>query len=88
MCRVMRGEGLSEEAIQDILLNLYSDHLTEKQVLMIRYTRNTTAYDTVSIQKEIKNLQQVLSPEELIECVGLAALANAVARLSLLFHIR
>ena len=79
-------EGLAPEDVERIVANLGApDLLDARDALLVPFARETVRYNhNLRIQEKTRALSATLSPEELIEAVGIASLANGVARLSVL----
>jgi len=52
----------------------------------VPFARETVRYQPLAIQRRTRELARELSIEEVIEAAGVAALANAVGRLSVLLE--
>ena len=83
---VLAGEGLAPTDVDDILANLGSPRLDRRDALLVPFARETVRYRNRVIQDRVRELAQVLSLDEAIEAAGIASLANAVARLSVLLE--
>jgi alkylhydroperoxidase family enzyme len=79
-------EGLDAGAVDDVLANLGSPKLDRRDALLVPFARETVRYQTVAIQRRTRELARGLTTEEAIEAVGIAALANSIARLSVLLE--
>ena len=51
------------------------------------FARETVRYQTATIQRRMRELAPGLSAPEILETVGVVALANAIGRLSVLLDI-
>ena len=80
----LAGEGLASADIDAILTNLGSPLLDRRDALLVPFARETVRYQNRPIQQRVRELADALSLDEVIEAVGVAALANVVARLSIL----
>jgi AhpD family alkylhydroperoxidase len=78
--------GFSSGDIDDALANLGSAKLDRRDTLLVQFARQTVRYQPAAIQRRTRELLPTLSTEEVIEAVGVAALANAVGRLSVLLE--
>src|SRR5436309_6600960 len=65
-----------------ILANLGSPRLDAREARLLPFARETVRYQPAAIQRRTREVAQGLSPEEVLEAVGIAALANAVCRMS------
>jgi alkylhydroperoxidase family enzyme len=79
-------EGFDAAAVDEILANLGSAKLDRRDALLVPFARETVRYQTVAIQRRTRELAGELAIEEVIEAVGIAALANSIARLSVLLE--
>jgi alkylhydroperoxidase family enzyme len=80
------GEGFTAADLDEVLANLGSPKLDRRDALLVPFARETVRYQVTSIQRRTRELARALSTEEVIEAVGIAALANAVGRLSVLLE--
>ena len=53
-----------------------------REARLVPFARETVRYQPAAIQRRMRELARGLSPEEVLEAVGIAALANAVCRMS------
>jgi len=81
--RFLAVEGLPPAELDDILANLGSPRLDARETRLVPFARETVRYQPAAIQRRMRELAQRLGPEEILEAVGIAALANAVCRMSL-----
>ncbi|HEY2772707.1 MAG TPA: hypothetical protein VGK20_01515 [Candidatus Binatia bacterium] len=82
--RTLAAEGLSGAEIDEIVTNLGSPRLDEREQLLIPFARETVRYRNIPIQQRTRELGSRLGLDVAIEAVGMAALANSLARLSVL----
>jgi len=80
--RFLAAEGLPPAELDDILANLGSPRLDAREARLVPFARETVRYQPAAIQRRMRELARGLSPEEFLEVVGIAALANAVCRMS------
>ncbi len=80
--RFLAAEGLPLAELDDILANLGSPRLDVREALLVPFARETVRYQPAAIQRRMRELARGFSPEEILEAVGIAALANAVCRMS------
>lgn len=78
------ADGLSAADVDEILGNLGSPKLDAREARLVPWARETVRYRTLAIQERTRELTRHLAVPEVIEAVGIASLANAVARLSIL----
>lgn len=84
--RGLASEGFGATDVDEILANLGSAKLDRRDALLVPFARETVRYQTAAIQRRTRELAGTLSTEEVIEAAGVAALANAVGRLSVLLE--
>src|SRR5258705_13407357 len=82
----LAADGLGPADVEEIFKNLGSPKLDERDRLLVPFARETVRYRSGAIQERTHALAASLSPEEVIEAVGVTALANSVARLSVLLE--
>jgi AhpD family alkylhydroperoxidase len=80
------AEGLTGADVDGILANLGSDKLDRRDALLVPFARETVRYQTGPIQRRTRELARELPTDELMEAVGVAALANALGRASILLE--
>ena len=80
--RFLAAEGLAPGELDGILANLGSPRLDAREARLVPFARETVRYQSAVIQRRMRELARGLSPEEILEVVGIAALANAVCRMS------
>jgi alkylhydroperoxidase family enzyme len=78
------AEGFDAAELADVLANLASPRLDEREALLVPYARETVRYRNVDVQERTRVLAERLSRAEVLEAVGIASLANGVCRLSVL----
>ena len=78
----LAAEGLAPGELDGILANLGSPRLDAREARLVPFARETVRYQPAVIQRRMRELARGLSPEEILEVVGIAALANAVCRMS------
>jgi AhpD family alkylhydroperoxidase len=81
--RLLSPLGLDEGQVDEILAHLASPKLDPIEAAIVPYARETIRYRPVDIQRRGRKLREQLSVEQFLELVGLASLANATCRLSL-----
>jgi alkylhydroperoxidase family enzyme len=82
----LASEGLGSADVDEIVANLGSPKLDRRDALLVPFARETVRYQTGPIQRRTRELARELPVEELIEAVGMASLANAAGRLSVLLE--
>ena len=85
--RLLKGEGLGDAEIDAALSSLRSDRLVGRESGLLAWARETVSYQTPVIQKQARALSATLGDDvALLEAIGVAALANGVARLAMLLE--
>jgi AhpD family alkylhydroperoxidase len=84
--RGLADAGLTASDVDQILANLGSPRLDSREELLVPFARETVRYRNGAIQERTRALAERLSIAEVIEAVGIASLANAVARLSVILE--
>lgn len=82
--RYLRFEDFSDEDLSKLSKYLTCDRLMETEVVLIDFARDTVRYKPVYIQNKARGLTEHFSNEEVLEICGCAALANWMARLTIL----
>ena len=82
----LADEGLGRADVDTILTNLGSPMLDRRDALLVPFARETVRYQNGIIQRRVRELASTLSLDEVVEAAGVAALANVVARLSVLLE--
>jgi alkylhydroperoxidase family enzyme len=77
----LRAEGLNEAAIDQILTHLDAPELDPVERQLIAFARETIWYEPAGIQRRARALRERLTAPQLIEAIGVAALANGLCRL-------
>jgi alkylhydroperoxidase family enzyme len=81
--RYLAGEGLPAEDVGEILAALSSPLLSDIEERLLRWTRETVWYEPRVIQKSTRSLRDDVGERVTLEAIGTAAIANTLARLSL-----
>jgi AhpD family alkylhydroperoxidase len=74
--------GMTEQGCEEVLAHLSGAELTPAEAALGPLVRETVWYRTTSLQRHAHRVRPLFSAEEFLEFVGIAALANAVCRLS------
>lgn len=82
----LAAEGLEPADVAEILANLGSPRLDRRDAMLVPFARETVRYQNIPVQRRVRELTRTLPLEEVIEAVGVTALANVVARLSVLLE--
>jgi len=84
--RLVAAEGLGPTDLDEILANLGSPRLDAREARLVLFARETVRYQPAAIQRRTRELAQEFTPEEILETVGVVALANAVCRMSVVLE--
>ena len=79
---MLLAEGMTEQGYEEVLAHLSGAELTPAEAALGPLARETVWYRTASLQRHAQRVRPHFSAEEFLEFVGIAALANAVCRLS------
>jgi alkylhydroperoxidase family enzyme len=83
--QALEGRGWSREDIQSGIESLSPRNFSQKELNLLAWTRETVWYVPFEVQRRTADFaREHTDPEFLVEAVGTAALANALARLGLL----
>lgn len=82
--RLLAAEGISAAQAERVLSLLAGPPLDATESLILPWARETVHYRVPAIQRRTRELAHHLPREVLLEAVGIAALANACARLGVL----
>jgi AhpD family alkylhydroperoxidase len=82
----LADEGFTAADVDDVLANLGSPRLDRRDALLVPFARETVRYQTGAIQRRTRELAHELPLDDVIEAAGVTALANAVARVSILLE--
>lgn len=85
--RLLLEEGLDTADVQEILARLASPKLDELESVIVPFARETIWYRPAQIQRRGRELRARLSNEQFLELVGIAALANALCRMSVILDL-
>jgi AhpD family alkylhydroperoxidase len=80
--RALHGEGLDAEAVGRILARLDAPELDATERLLLPLARETLWYEPAVLQRRVRALRDSLPQPQLIEAIGVAALANALCRMA------
>lgn len=81
---LLADEGLKEADVEEILAHLGSPQLDRLETLALPFARDTIRSQGVTLQRRARDVRKELSAAEYLELVGVAAFANAAARLDFL----
>lgn len=77
----LRREGLSDPALAQILSHLDGPDLDDIERLLVRFARDTIWFEPAALQRRTRTLREHLSAPQLLEAIGVAALANGLCRM-------
>lgn len=80
--QVLMEDGLRPAQVEEVLANLGSPALEPIEAAIVPFARETIWYQPVQIQRRALALRSRLTRPQFVELVGVAALANALCRLS------
>jgi AhpD family alkylhydroperoxidase len=75
------GFGSSDE-LDEVFTTLRSPRLDAREARLVPFARETVRYQPAAIQERLRAVVHGFTAEEILEAVGMLALANAVCRLS------
>jgi len=78
----LRRQGLSAATIERVLGQLDAPELDATERLLLPFARETLWYEPAALQRRTRALREALSAAQLIEAIGVAALANALCRMT------
>ena len=81
---MLEDEGFEPDRITSVIDSLGGPELDETEKILLPWVRETVHYQTEAIQRKTHELAKRIDPMVLLEAVGVASLANACARLSML----
>jgi hypothetical protein len=81
---MLLAKGMTEQGYEELLAHLSGAELTPAEAALGPLVRETVWYRATSLQRHARRVRPRFSAEEFLEFVGIAALANAVCRLSAL----
>jgi len=77
----LRAEGLTETAVAQVLTHLDAPELDATERLLVAFARETIWYEPAPLQRRARALRDHLSSEQVLEAIGVAALANGLCRM-------
>lgn len=78
----LRREGLSADAVERILGRLDGPELDATERALLPLARESLWYEPAQLQRRVRGLSGTLTQPQLIEAIGVAAMANALCRMS------
>jgi alkylhydroperoxidase family enzyme len=82
LTRALADEGMSPHTLQRALSQLDSPQLDDIERLLLPFARETLWYEPAALQRRARALCERLSRPQLMEAVGVAAMANALCRMT------
>jgi AhpD family alkylhydroperoxidase len=79
-------EGFSSADVEEVLATLGSSRLDAREALLVPWARETVRYRPLAIQDRTRDLVRHMDETAVIEACGISALANSIARLSILLE--
>jgi alkylhydroperoxidase family enzyme len=80
--RALQREGMDASVVSRLLTHLDGPELEPVERLLMSYARETLWYEPATLQRHTRVLRGQLSSEQLVEAIGVAALANGVCRMA------
>ena len=81
LSEAVQREGLKESALAQVLSHLDAPELDPIERLLVPFARETIWYEPASVQRHARALCGRLSGPQLLEAIGVAALANGLCRM-------
>ncbi|MGE0434278.1 MAG: carboxymuconolactone decarboxylase family protein [Planctomycetota bacterium] len=82
--KMLEREGFAREETDQVLDRLASPKLTPVEATMVPLARNTVRAQPSDIQPRMVQLRELVAPAQFIEFIGVAALGNALSRMTCL----
>jgi AhpD family alkylhydroperoxidase len=80
--QALQREGLDAIAVSRLLTHLDGPELEPLERLLMQFARETLWYEPATLQRHTRVLRNQLGTEQLIEAIGVAALANGLCRMA------
>jgi len=80
--RALQADGLAPETVQRVLGQLDAPELDATERLLLPFARETLWYEPAALQRRTRALREHLSSPQLVEAIGVAAMANALCRMT------
>ena len=77
----LQKEGLTEAAVAQVLTHLDAPELDAVERLLVPFARETIWYEPAPLQRRARALLDHLSGPQVLEAIGVAALANGLCRM-------
>lgn len=76
------AEGLAPAAVTEVLTHLDAPELDAVERLLVAFARETIWYEPAPLQRRARALRERLSGPQVLEAIGVAAMANGLCRMS------
>lgn len=83
---MLHAESMDDAEIDAALTTLQCRRLAPQESGLLVWARETVSYETPVIQKHTRQLAAQLDDLAVLEAIGVAALANGIARLAMLLE--
>jgi alkylhydroperoxidase family enzyme len=77
----LQKEGLTQAAVAQVLTHLDAPELDAVERLLVPFARETIWYEPAPLQRRARALRDHLSTPQVLEAIGVAALANGLCRM-------
>jgi AhpD family alkylhydroperoxidase len=77
----LERHGVDRSILARVLMHLDAGELGTDERLLVRFARETIRYEPAAVQKSVRALGRDLSQPQLLEAVGVTAMANGLCRL-------
>jgi alkylhydroperoxidase family enzyme len=81
LSQALGEEGLSNEAVTQVLTHLDAPQLTGVERLLVGFARETIWYEPAPLQRRARALRERLTNPQVLEAIGVAAMANGLCRM-------
>jgi len=80
--RALAREGLDEATLAQVLGHLDAPGLSAVERALLPFARETLWYEPAKLQRQARGLRPALTEEQLVEAIGVVALANGLCRMA------
>jgi alkylhydroperoxidase family enzyme len=77
----LKAEGLTQAAVGQVLTHLDAPELDAVERLLVAFARETIWYEPAPMQRRARALREHLSSAQVLEAIGVAAVANGLCRM-------
>ena len=77
----LAAEGLPVEAVAQVLTHLDAPQLDDVERVLVGFARETIWYEPAPLQRRARALQERLTNPQVLEAIGVAAMANGLCRM-------